>query len=81
MGDMIPLFESSFNNTLAALDAHKIEFIARLPRNQALERHVEPHRYRFGRPSRCGWRVASLHLPEQGDRTTGVGPQPGASRA
>ncbi|MBK5935427.1 IS1380 family transposase, partial [Halorhodospira halophila] len=38
--------------TLAALDAHGIEFIARLPRNSALERRFEPHRYRLGRPSK-----------------------------
>jgi len=38
--------------TLAALDAHGIGYIARLPRNPALERHFEPHRYRRGRPAK-----------------------------
>ncbi|GEM_PF-1710611 len=38
--------------TLAALDAHGIGYIARLPRNPALERRFEPHRYRRGRPAK-----------------------------
>lgn len=38
--------------TLAALDAHGIGYIARLPRNAALERRFEPHRYRRGRPAK-----------------------------
>ncbi|MBK5935333.1 IS1380 family transposase [Halorhodospira halophila] len=60
--------------TLAALDAHGIEYIARLPRNSALERHFEPHRYRLGRPSKREreWTDEFVHQAGTWERTRRV---------